>query len=61
MFDLPITPPHLVLYGLAGDLTPAQARQLWRPVLDLVERVQAGDDVSKPPKRKADRRRGGAR
>ena len=61
---LPINPAHLVLYGLAGDLTPAQARLLWRPFLDLVDRVQAGEDVSTPSKRtqrKADRRRGGAR
>lgn len=61
---LPINPAHLVLYGLAGDLTPAQARLLWRPFLDLVERVQAGEDVSQPPKgtrRTAKARRGGAR
>ena len=62
---LPLTPAHWVLYGLTGDLTAEQARQLWRPYLDLVERVQAGEDVRKPAKRngqrKANGRKGGAR
>lgn len=62
--SLPLTANHLVLYAFAGGLTGEQAQAARRPFHDLVDRVQAGEDVSKPAKRnqrKADRRRGGAR
>lgn len=49
--SLPVSPVHLVLYGLIGALAEEQAKKLWRPLLDMVERVEAGEDPNpKPPK-----------
>lgn len=49
----PTTPSHVVLYGLIAALSEVQARQLWRPLLELVEATEKPDDTTKPLARKA--------
>lgn len=45
--SFPDSPVHMVLYGLVAAITEEHARKLWRPLLDLVEAIERGDD---PPK-----------
>lgn len=47
-YTFPVTPYHVVLYGLIAAQSEATARKLWRPLLELVERLEQADTPPKP-------------
>lgn len=50
--SFPSSPVHLTLYGYIGDLDEELARQLRRPLLDLIERIQGTDQEPTEPSQK---------